>query len=147
MRSLTLIAVLIAWVFFRAPDFSTASKMFSSMSGAHGLTMSSDTINPARFPGRLFAQSGVRFVPSPFHVESYDSLFKLTLVALVGALFLPNSQELLAAYEPALETVKKQRWFKLGLEWKGGLLLGAIFFWILKTYYTVTPSPFLYFNF
>ncbi|HEY3855996.1 MAG TPA: MBOAT family O-acyltransferase [Verrucomicrobiae bacterium] len=146
-KALTLMAVLIAWVFFRAPNFATATNFLSCMSGGHGLTMSMDTTNPARFPGSLIAKCGVHFVPPSFQVESYDSLFKLTLVALMGALFFPNSQELLAAYEPALEAVKKQRWFQLRLEWKGGLLLGALFFWILKTYYTATPSPFLYFNF
>src|SRR6185312_5131510 len=145
-KLLTFLAVLVAWVFFRAPNFATASNMLSSMSGTYGFTMTTNATNPARFPGSLFARCGVHFVPSSFSVESYDSLFKLTLIALVGALFFPDSQELLAAYEPALEAVKR-RWFQLGLEWKGGLLLGAIFFWILKTYYTATPSPFLYFNF
>ena len=147
MKTLTLLAVLVAWVFFRAPNFATAASLLSSMSASHGVTMSMDTTNPARFPGRLFTRCGVRFVPQAFHVESYDWLFKLTAVALAGALLFPNSQELLAAYEPALEAVKRKRWFSLSLGWSGGLILGAIFFWLVRTFYVAAPSPFLYFNF
>jgi alginate O-acetyltransferase complex protein AlgI len=146
-RSLTLVAVLIAWVFFRAPDLTSASSLLGSMGGVHGLTITDDTTDPARFPGRQLARCGARFVPAAFKVESYDQLFRLAAVALAGALLFPNSQEMLAAYESALEPVKRKRWFRLRLEWSGGVLLGAIFFWVLRSLYVATQSPFLYFNF
>ena len=146
-RCLTLLAILIAWVFFRATTFLAAVNILSGMFGRHGLTMTMDATNPAKFPGRLWAHWGVRFVPGSFKVESYDLLFQLMAVALLVALFFPNSQQLLADYEPALETVKRSRFFRLRLGWSGGLVLGVIFWAVIRGFYVAAPSPFLYFNF
>jgi D-alanyl-lipoteichoic acid acyltransferase DltB (MBOAT superfamily) len=146
-RCLTLLAVLVAWVFFRASTFGAALNLLSGMFGGHGWTMTTDVTNPARFPGRLWARWGVLFVPGSFKVESYDWLFKLIAVAALIALFFPNSQQLLADYKPALEPVQRPRLFRLRLSWSGGLLLGAIFWGIIRSFYHAAPSPFLYFNF
>jgi alginate O-acetyltransferase complex protein AlgI len=146
-RCLTLLAVLIAWVFFRASSFVAAVNLLSGMFGGRGLTMTTDVTNPARFPGRVWAQWGVRFVPNTFKVESYDWLFQVIAVALLVALFFPNSQQLLADYEPALEPVPRPRFFRLRLSWSGGLLLGVMFWGIIRSFYVAAPSPFLYFNF
>lgn len=40
-RVITFFVVLLAWVFFRSPDFVTATRMFSSMAGLHGLHVTS----------------------------------------------------------------------------------------------------------
>jgi hypothetical protein len=142
-----LLAVLVAWVFFRASTFGAALNLLSGMFGGHGWTMTTDVTNPARFPGRLWARWGVLFVPGSFKVESYDWLFQLIAVAALIALFFPNSQQLLADYKPALEPVQGPRLFRLRLSWSGGLLLGAIFWGIIRSFYRVAPRPFLYFNF
>jgi D-alanyl-lipoteichoic acid acyltransferase DltB (MBOAT superfamily) len=146
-RCVTLLAVLVAWVFFRAATFSAALNLLSGMFGGHGWTMTTDVTNPAAFPGRLWAQWGVLFVPGSFKVESYDWLFQVIAVAALIAVFFPNSQQLLADYQPALESVRRPRFVHLRLSWSGGVVLGVIFWGIIRSFYSATPSPFLHFNF
>jgi D-alanyl-lipoteichoic acid acyltransferase DltB (MBOAT superfamily) len=144
---LTFTVVLVAWVFFRAPTLRVAGSMLGSMAGQNGLTMSDAMTNPARFPGRLLSQLGVHFVPRVFQVESYTWLMQLVVVTLVIALFMPNAQQLLTSYAPALEKPERPGWFRLRLQWSTGLFLGGAFFWVIRSFYVAAPSPFIYFNF
>ena len=145
--SLTLVVVLFAWVLFRAPNLRVAGRVFSSMVGQHGLTMSEDVTNPAKFPGVMFSALGVQFVHRTFEYAGYDSLVKMMAVMVVIVLFLPNSQQLLEAYVPALERPTPPGAFRIKLGWSSGLFLGGAFFWVVHTFYIAAPSPFLYFNF
>jgi hypothetical protein len=144
---LTFLMVLFAWVFFRAPTLRVAGSVLGSMSGQHGLTMSREITNPEKYPGRLWTQVGVHFVPGNIPVESYTRLMQLIVITLVIALWFPNAQQLLAAYAPALEEPERPGWFRLKLGWGVGLLLGAAFFLVVRSFYVAAPSPFLYFNF
>jgi D-alanyl-lipoteichoic acid acyltransferase DltB (MBOAT superfamily) len=144
---LTLSAVLFAWVFFKAPTLRVAGRVLASMVGQHGLTMSNAVTNPVKFPGQLWSALGVRFVPAAYSVEGYTPLMKLMAVMLTIALFLPNSQQLLAGYAPALEPAARPGLLRLKLGWGSGLFLGGTLFWVVRTFYVAAPSPFLYFNF
>lgn len=75
--ALTFLAVVIAWVFFRASDLPTALQMLEAMSGSNG------------------------FGARPFSYFGEVQLAWLIVLALAVRL-LPNSQEWLAAYQPAL---------------------------------------------
>ena len=145
--ALTFLVVLFAWVFFRAPNVPVATRVLASMVGKHGLTMSDQVTNPAKIPGRWWAAMGVKFVPQTVAVPHYTPVIQLVVVMLVIAMFLPNAQQLLAAYAPAIEPAQRPGWFRLKLGWGSGLLFGAAFFWVLRTFYVAAPSPFLYFNF
>jgi hypothetical protein len=103
--------------------------------------------NPAKIPGRWWVALGVKFVPQTVEVPQYTPVIQLVVVMLVIAMFLPNAQQLLAPYAPALEPAQRPGWFRLKLGWGSGLLFGAAFFWVLRTFYVAAPSPFLYFNF
>jgi hypothetical protein len=117
------------------------------MSGAHGFTKSDQVTNPRKIPGRWWAAMGVKFVPNTFEVAHYTHLMQLIVVTLIIALFLPNAQQLLAAYGPALEPANRPGWFQARLSLAGGFLLGGTFFCVVRTFYVAAPSPFLYFNF
>jgi alginate O-acetyltransferase complex protein AlgI len=145
--SLTFVVVLFTWVFFRAPTLRVAGNVLSSMVGQHGLTMSEEITNPAKALGRFWTHLGVHFVPRSLEVESYTRLLQLIVITMVIALWLPNAQQMLAAYAPALEEAQRPGWFRLKLGWGGGLLLGFGFFWVVRSFYVAAPSPFLYFNF
>ena len=69
----TFLAVVIAWVFFRAQDLPTALRMLEAMAGLHGISL------PARMP------------PLPWF---------LALLAVVW--FAPNSYQITRAYDPVL---------------------------------------------
>jgi hypothetical protein len=144
--SLTFMVVLVAWVFFRAPTIRVAGSVLGSMVGQHGLTMSDAATNPQKFPGLWWSKLGVHFVPGTFDAD-YTPLIKLLVVVLVIAFCLPNAQQLLATYSPALEKPARPGWFRIRLNWMSGLVLGGTFFWIVRRFYVAAPSPFLYFNF
>ncbi|MDB6110762.1 MAG: rane bound O-acyl transferase family protein [Pedosphaera sp.] len=145
--ALTFLVAMFAWVLFRAPTLPVAAKVLSTMIGRHGLTMSQEVTNPAKQPGLLWAQLGVHFVPKTFEVDSYTLLLELLLLMLAIAFFMPNSQQLLAAYAPALEPAQRPARLRLTLGLRDGLFLGGIFFCVLRSFYATAPSPFLYFNF
>jgi D-alanyl-lipoteichoic acid acyltransferase DltB (MBOAT superfamily) len=145
--ALTFVAVLVAWVFFRSPNLPTARRVLATMSGAQGVTMSDQVTNPAKIPGRWWAAMGVKFVPKTFEVEHYTQVIELVIITLIIALCFPNAQQLLAAYEPALEPTQRRGWFRLQLGWSSGLFLGGTLFWVVRSFYVAAPSPFLYFNF
>lgn len=143
---LTFVVVLFAWVFFRAPNLHVAGNILSSMFGLHGVTMSDAVTDPHKIPGLWWAKLGVQFMPRNFSVE-YTPTIKMIVLMLGIVFFLPNAQQLLAAYAPAIEKSQRPGWFQLKLGWASGLVLGGAFFWIIRNFYVAAPSPFLYFNF
>jgi alginate O-acetyltransferase complex protein AlgI len=145
--ALTFLAVLVAWVFFRANTLSAAGSVLGGMAGSHGLTMADTVTDPVKIPGVWWTKLGVRFVSPAFEFQGYTELMKLTVVALVIAWFLPNAQQLLASYSPALEQTTPPRWVRLKLGWLTGLVFGGAFFWVVRSFYVAAPTPFLYFNF
>jgi alginate O-acetyltransferase complex protein AlgI len=91
-RALTFLAVLLAWVFFRAPDLAGAALMLRAMTGAFPAASS--------FPHDLF-----RDVPAALAV----------IAALSGVVwFAPNTQQIMARFEPGLPTysgaLRPTRW-------------------------------------
>jgi alginate O-acetyltransferase complex protein AlgI len=145
--ALTFLVVLFAWVFFRAATLGVAWDVLSSMVGQHGLTMTDAVTDPAKFPGLWCAKLGVRFVPQTFAIESYGVVMALMLLMLIIVFLLPNAQQMLAAYSPALEPVEHAGLFRLKLGLGSAVFFGGAFFFVLRSFYIAAPSPFLYFNF
>jgi len=145
--ALTFLVVLFAWVFFRAATLGVAWEVLSSMVGQHGLTMTDAVTDPAKFPGLWCAKLGVRFIPQTFAIESYGVVMALMLLMLIIVFLLPNAQQMLAAYSPALEPVEHAGLFRLKLGSGSAVFFGGAFFFVLRSFYIAAPSPFLYFNF
>jgi hypothetical protein len=74
-------------------------------------------------------------------------LIELIFVMLVIAWFLPNTQQMLAGHAPVLEKTERPRSWYLTLGWRDGLVLGGLFFWVVRSFCNAPPSPFIYFNF
>lgn len=104
---LTFLAVVVGWVFFRAPNFHVAANILSSMVGAHGVSI------PAGFSASLRPVAGLlRWLGVAFSDVSGSELGKtLSWVAclLTIAWFLPNTQEFLVRSRPVLETAAIER--------------------------------------
>ncbi len=141
--TLTFGAVLSSWVFFKASSLTVAMRVLSTMAGGHGLTMSATYFQSfTQVADRL----GVQFVPKSFEAD-YPSLLIVIGGMLLIAFVLPNSQQLLGACAPALEKSGRPGWWQWTLGLRTGCWLGALFFLVVRTFYTGSPSPFLYFNF
>jgi len=98
----TFVAVVIGWVFFRATDFTSAVTIVAGMAGQHGVVL---PVQWQPFAGGVdgwLAGQGVQFGA----LAHFDRVaqFKWLLFLLVFCWVAPNTQQILAAYHPALLT-------------------------------------------
>jgi|SRR5919199_3266007 D-alanyl-lipoteichoic acid acyltransferase DltB (MBOAT superfamily) len=129
----TFLAVVVAWVFFRAENMNAAITMIKTMFGANGLSLS----------------------PSPIQVVPLGRKLLLCFCLLVW--LMPNTQQWLIRYNPALTQPTAETPFSWGnnlwqrLQWRParvfGLILGILAFMIAKSFFSAPQSEFLYFNF
>ena len=95
--ALTFLAVVAAMVLFRAPDLASAGNILGGMVGLNGIGL----------PGNRFGASAMHLIDGvvPAHVFATGAATLLALLAI--ALLLPNSVQILSAYEPVLYTPKR----------------------------------------
>ena len=147
-RLLTFLAVIVAWIFFRASHFTDGCRLLAGMSGANGLVLSGDPLFYRSAPAirAFFTTFGATVDPQTIMVAA------LLLLAVI-ACFFPNSQQLLAGYSPALVTYGKRiephGWTERGGGWcPSAAWLAAtvlVFLWSLLNMSNV--SSFLYRDF
>jgi len=98
---ITFLAVVVAWVFFRAADFTTAADIAAAMTGHHGIVLPEQWANGSALSTWL-AGHGVQFAK----LAHFDRVAQLNWLCflLVFCWLAPNTQQVLAAYQPALLT-------------------------------------------
>lgn len=102
-RALTLLAVTVAWVFFRAPDLSTAVDVLAGMCGQNGLALpawSKSQLGWLSLIGLDVRFEGIRWID----ISTIGP--PVLLVALLIALCAPNTQEIMASAQPGLEPIQ-----------------------------------------
>lgn len=134
---LTFLAVAVAWVFFRTPDFATAKRVLSSMSGGRETT-SSVTIETV--------------VANPGHWMP-EALVLLVLAGLI-AFFAPNTVQLVQRYGILLfpdgkffHATRRDAWrsWRPTLGW--AIMLALCFALFVRLSILVKPAQFIYFRF
>ena len=95
--ALTFLAVVVAMVLFRAPDIASAGNVLGGMVGLHGIGL----------PGQRFGAAGMHLLDGSVPVHAFANAAATLLALLAIALLLPNSVQILAAYEPVLYTPKR----------------------------------------
>jgi alginate O-acetyltransferase complex protein AlgI len=128
---ITMLAVLVAWVYFRAPDVSTAHGVLASLVGANGFSFKTPNLPPLPLDG-----------------------WPVLLVAGLIATLAPNSTEIFRRYAPTLKlvTLAKRRLgrFERRLEWRP-IAPWALVAGLVSTVGAVAilgwQSEFLYFQF
>jgi alginate O-acetyltransferase complex protein AlgI len=129
--ALTLLAVMVAWVFFRTADFATATRMLASL-------FPFQPVNASVFNAKL-------------HMLLADAskFYWLGTVAAL-ALLAPSTHEYLRHYQPAIgyRREKSRGWIP---KWRPslvhGVILGVMVFLTVRRYFQLAPTEFLYFNF
>ncbi len=98
----TFVAVVVAWVFFRAPDLGTAFQIIAGMAGAHGVVLPVEWQPAAGDAAAWFSAHEIGFGK----LEHFNRIAQLNWLffLLVFCQIAPNTQQLLAAYRPALLT-------------------------------------------
>jgi alginate O-acetyltransferase complex protein AlgI len=145
---LTFVAVLVALVFFRAESPRAAYTILAAMAGARGaqtpaLEVSPATINWLGSAGHWMERAGI------LHgLPQGDSTALLALIAALAIVWaMPNTQQILAAYKPALdpEHVFEASWLQWRPNVAWGILLAIAFLACVGT--LAAPQKFLYFQF
>jgi hypothetical protein len=129
--ALTMLCVMIGWVFFRAADLTSALQIIQSLVGAGAPPTES-------LPRVLNAL-----------LEGPEKFVWLGFVALI-ALFGPSTQQYLRRYRPAFALRRGQinsRWPAWRPTAWHGVFTGIILFIVFRRYFQLSPSEFLYFNF
>jgi alginate O-acetyltransferase complex protein AlgI len=111
---LTLAAILMALVFFRAPGMAAALQTVSAMMGAHGSGIATQGLSSLAGPfGMIFAQHGAAAATTG--LKSIEAAVQNGEVALLWFIILamPNSQQIMNRYEPVLGRVTASRWPRL----------------------------------
>ncbi|HEX8297282.1 MAG TPA: MBOAT family protein [Chthoniobacteraceae bacterium] len=137
---LTMLCVIVGWVYFRASSVEVANRILASMFSFPSLTL------PETFPfSRILAQLPLlQLSPSQLSTHTITELFVLAVVVLIAA-FGPNTQQILARYEPILERVTPDGTQPMTINTVTaavvGVILGLSLFSINKA------SEFLYYQF
>ena len=148
-QATTFIALVVSWVFFRAESFEGASNILRAMTGANGISLPMGLENLQSLS--WLNEYGILFNGPFYNGLAYwpSGIAMITLLLLI-AFFLPNTQQFMVAYRPAVGISPKEREYShTGLKWKpsaGYTLLMAIALYLSINLLT-KASEFLYFNF
>jgi alginate O-acetyltransferase complex protein AlgI len=163
---ITFLAVVVAWVFFRAESFGAAKAMLRGMAGWGGLGLQTKLSYFGQELEFLFGVAGVKVEErSLVLLNSFEHVGRLVIL-LAAVATLPNSQQLLASLRPALQKIVPTqfgRWLGHIAVWRpilaadgsirltaltgflfAALLLAAITWQTLRA---TSLQPFIYFQF
>ena len=98
--AITFLAVVSAMVLFRAPDLASAGNILAGMAGLNGLGLPERLAGIAGGPAMTLADGAV-----PMGAFATAAAYLLALLAI--ALLMPNSLQILSAYEPVLYMPKR----------------------------------------
>lgn len=98
----TFLAVVIAWVFFRAKDLDSALLMIKGMMGINGISIPLTIADKLGTPIKsLLSSLGIALVTEGASQMFFTYIWSMTLLSI--AWFTPNTQEWLKHYKPALD--------------------------------------------
>ncbi len=153
-RCLTLLAVVVAWVFFRAEDMETAQSILESMFGMHGVSLLGS------LQGLLSAQQiawletyGISFSGMFYNgLANFNVGIIWIVVLMICTQILPNTQTIMRKYKTGLSDISKHVKDKPSfIGWRinmlSGIVVGILFFFSFSKWFAATPSEFIYFNF
>jgi hypothetical protein len=90
---------------------------------------------------------GARFVKQSLAEKFYKPGMRWMAALLLITFLLPNTQQLLRATDPTLEPVARPERLQFRLNAVTALILGALLFAVVFSWFVAKPSPFIYFNF
>ncbi|WP_426957290.1 MBOAT family O-acyltransferase [Muricoccus radiodurans] len=135
-RLLTFLCVVVAWVFFRADDMAQAGRVLQGMAGLTG--------DGARLSCRIVSTEASRACLAGLPLAAWW-IGGLLVVAAV----MPNTQQIMVRWRPALDAVRPPNWpvpllaFRPNLGWAAVL---AVLF-AVSVVWLRADSPFLYYQF
>jgi D-alanyl-lipoteichoic acid acyltransferase DltB (MBOAT superfamily) len=143
-RFLTLGAIVVSWVIFRAKTLNGAGRILTGMVGGNGFVLPPDLLEPLR----ALSNIGIRFEPLSYYGDLAGQL--LLLAVLSVTLFLPNLYQFMASEPVALDVYRHldgrtPTWYS----WRPNLVFSCLTFGLFMTglIFCRQASEFLYFQF
>lgn len=99
--ALTFLAVVVGWVFFRAPNEMAAVTLLRGMAGRNGIALPEGLAFVFGSAGPWLTALGISFIEESG--TAFVSVWLWIAALLALALFFPSTQELLADWQPALD--------------------------------------------
>src|SRR5581483_5273495 len=148
-RTTTFLAVVLAWVFFRADTLTESLKIEKTMLGFNGIVLQPGWLGALRGVGRWLTHHGVRAGTLAVYPDKIPLTLTLALLLTI-AWFLPNTQELIPQARPEPTSTEKQTPQPSRLVWSPASRGWAIASGIIAAIALIAVrnvSPFIYFNF
>ncbi len=147
--TITFLAVVVGWVFFRATSFDGALAMLAGMSGANGAIVPPGHLLRAAWAVDLANAIGVE-VGRPAYFDGLKQAKKIIGMLLIVYL-LPTTQQFMSRAGAALETYPGEvlEWRRLWMLWRPSRIwaLAASVMAVLALVHLVRFSEFLYYQF
>lgn len=143
--TLTFLAVLLGWVFFRAPTVAGALSILRSMAGLNGVTLPDAVALRIGPVAAWLGELGIVFTPGGGHEFLMNFVWLAVLLPIV--FLAPNTQQIMQRFRPFLDYHSKADGSRLAwsAEWRWAL---AMAFVLASGLLSLTrPSEFLYFQF
>ena len=146
MRLLTFVAVVAAWVIFRADNLDAAVRVYQGMMGYNGFPINQEWMTKMTRMGPLLTDWGVETGTLAIRIDR--ALLYWALPLLLACWILPNTQQIMRKFEPAINFVEDPRdpsfveW-KLSRTWSLAVLVMAV----VCLFNMTGISEFLYFQF
>ncbi len=140
---LTFLAVVTAWVIFRAENLSAATAMLKAMFGLNGFVLPDAWLPKWGLFGQWLSEQGVTFGATNDLVMG--GALNWIWISLLIVWFAPNTQQIMAAYKPALDMPEGSA----RLSWQPSAR-AALIVWLLGFIAIINlnkQSVFLYFQF
>lgn len=134
--AVTLFLVMWSWIFFRSPNVEHAWTMTKKFFLFEGVSL--PAVHQQMYGG-LSSISWISFADSGLPPLGREQILCLGVVFLM-VVFMPNTQQIVDAAE-------NSRLAFLRRSPLGAALLGVLFFVVFKTFFSVKPAQFIYFNF
>lgn len=119
-RLITFLAVVVAWVFFRAENFDVSLSILKGMAGMNGLILPGPWLSMLGGGGQWLVEYGVTFGDTGTFAGVVE-IFWIAGLAMI-ALFMPNTQQIMARFNPALDMPHENQsssWKWLGKKSRG----------------------------
>jgi hypothetical protein len=145
----TFLAVVVAWVFFRATSFDGALTMLAGMSGANGVVVPPGNLMREPWTVDLAGTMGVEVGKTAYFdgLRQMKKVFGMMLIVFL----LPTTQQLMARFGAALETYPGEvpEWRRQWMLWRPNRkwALAASAMAVVALFHLVRFSEFLYYQF
>jgi len=147
--TVTMLAVIVAWVFFRAESFGGAVTMLQGMTGQNGAVLHPSVARMFE-PSGLLPGLGVRVGGRGLPAAEFIPGLVYALAMLLIAALAPNIYQITRANQPTIDYPKHARDTRAPL-WRPtivwGVFAGAVAMLAVAKVFSAAPSEFLYFQF